>query len=608
MKKFYISLFALMAAFLANRASAQMYTAGDITVNVLPSMNHDSSSCSSNCMVIYMITVNNSFVNDSIFVVDTNSASLIYAGGNTTGALSWTMSVPIPMYTPVITDDNLMGGMAMFMGPNVKIKVGSDIINAIPNMYSLIVANPCQYGSVSGRIYVDNNSDCSYNSGDDALNGIAATGNATLSGGSTTSYAATGYSDATGSYSMRLQESWMTGYTVSIPSWYSFLFGAPACAAGSYSFTTLPQTNVDFALLCTTSVDVECWAGSPANARPDRPFFMHPYVSNTGCDLASGELVFIKDSRVDYNASLSSMPATTVSGDTLKWSYSNLTNLSGGAYWNNFVSSIHLTPNSTVTIGDTLCFRVYTNVPTGDINSANNDYTICLPVVNSYDPNIKEVSPAGVGAEGFIPATTPDLTYTIHFQNTGTDYAYNVYIMDTLDVDVNPSTLKILGNSHAMTPEWVAPGVVKFNFAGIYLADSFHNEPASHGYVRFSVKPDAGLTPGTQIKNKAYIYFDSNPAVITNTALNTIGDPASVPVTIANNNVRVYPNPATDELYIEGLQDGSVTLWDVKGAVVLEQNVTSANMSVNISRLASGVYILKTSTTSGSSVTRVVKQ
>ena len=612
MKKIYAKLlFAFLVLFSANAVFAQTttYTRGDIVAVIAPSMNHDSTACQSTCTVNAMITINSSFVGDSVMVVDTITHSLIYAAANTTGTSPWNVFVPIPMYMSTVPDYNLGGGAAFFKGPVINIISGTDRIDSIPNFYILPVSNPCTYGNVTGKVYVDNNSDCTFNTGDVPLNGITVYGTANLSSPAVPNYTTTGYTGTTGDYTMTMQQSWMNNYSVYLPSAYYFIFPVTPCFATPYTLTTLPGTNLDFPLQCTNNVDVQCWAGSPANARPSGSFFMQPYVSNIGCDSASGTLTFIKDSRVIYNPSLSTNPAMTVSGDTLTWTYTNLTNLSAGAYWNSFMSDIHLTPNATVNIGDTLCFRVYTNILSNDIDVTNNDYNICIPVVASYDPNIKEVSPRGVTAAGNIPASTPKLEYTIHFQNTGTSYAYNVSVVDTLDGDVDQASLKILGTSHLMNPEWLAPGVVRFNFNSIYLPDSNTNEPASHGYVRFKVNLHSALPVGTQIRNKGYIYFDANPAVITNEALNTIAGSAAVTnVAPTTDKVRIYPNPATSEVTIENLQNGTATIMSINGTVVFEKDINANKTTIDISRLPAGIYILKTTNNNSTVTTKFVKQ
>ncbi|MBK9490010.1 MAG: hypothetical protein IPO07_15465 [Haliscomenobacter sp.] len=57
-------------------------------------------------------------------------------------------------------------------------------------------------------------------------------------------------------------------------------------------------------------------------------------------------------------------------------------------------------------------------------------------------------------------------------------------------------------------------------FKNINLPDSTNNEPESHGFVSFRIKDRSGLAEKTTIDNTAYIYFDQNPAIVTNTTQN----------------------------------------------------------------------------------------
>ena len=236
-----------------------------------------------------------------------------------------------------------MGGSAIFPGPVVKITSGLDTLGYITNFNTLVVTNPCLYNTVQGAVYADNNGDCVYDSGDVYLYPppVNMTENLSSSVG-TTGYCTEWTSVGSGQYTFQVQQSWMVNYTVFLPSYYAFIFPLASCFSTSYTFTTLPQTGVDFPLQCTNNVDVQCYALSPATVRLDRSFYMQPYVSNTGCDSESGTLTLVLDSRVVYNPALSTYPADTVHGDTLIWNYYNLTNLTNGAYWNSFFSDINL--------------------------------------------------------------------------------------------------------------------------------------------------------------------------------------------------------------------------------------------------------------------------
>ena len=63
----------------------------------------------------------------------------------------------------------------------------------------------------------------------------------------------------------------------------------------------------------------------------------------------------------------------------------------------------------------------------------------CNFIVDSYDPNDKLAIPVGKGAN-FQILPNQELEYTIRFQNTGTDTAYTVRIVDTLDIDLDISS------------------------------------------------------------------------------------------------------------------------------------------------------------------------
>ncbi len=146
----------------------------------------------------------------------------------------------------------------------------------------------------------------------------------------------------------------------------------------------------------------------------------------------------------------------------------------------------------------------------------------------AYDPNDKQVEPVGFGPDHVIAPDTEWLTYTVRFQNTGTDTAFAVVIRDALSPNVRPTTLQILGASHDLTQvNMNVGGQASFHFDNILLPDSGTNEPASQGFVRFRVRPVENLPNGIVIPNAARIYFDQNPAIHTNPIFNTIFDCSS---------------------------------------------------------------------------------
>lgn len=150
---------------------------------------------------------------------------------------------------------------------------------------------------------------------------------------------------------------------------------------------------------------------------------------------------------------------------------------------------------------------------------------LCLTVFNSFDPNDKTVNPTGVGADKRVRHGVP-LNYTINFQNTGNDTAYKVVLTDTLSMNFDLSTLVFGASSHPYKVDFIGRSIpiLRFTFNNINLVDSITNEPKSHGFVTFSVKPYDTIPNATKIYNNADIYFDFNPPIRTNTTLTTIND------------------------------------------------------------------------------------
>ncbi|MBK8805142.1 MAG: hypothetical protein IPO21_00260 [Bacteroidales bacterium] len=138
----------------------------------------------------------------------------------------------------------------------------------------------------------------------------------------------------------------------------------------------------------------------------------------------------------------------------------------------------------------------------------------------SYDPNDISVFPAGLTENGYV-GMEQELTYLIRFQNTGNDTAFIVDVRTTLDENLDPLSFKLLAASHEMRYFLEKDGAVRFYFDNINLLDSTSNEPESHGFVLYSIKPKATITSGAIANAQANIYFDYNPAIVTNTTTTT---------------------------------------------------------------------------------------
>lgn len=229
----------------------------------------------------------------------------------------------------------------------------------------------------------------------------------------------------------------------------------------------------------------------------------------------------------------------TMSGSVSMWFSSNATNISS-QYPPDYMlgdtmvfNYSNLLPNATAIPGGTLTYTVPAAGQTVTIHMIdsvfdinNNFITIYIDSITmlircSYDPNDKTAIPEGSTAAHYTPIGN-DVEYIIRFQNTGNDDAYDIFIYDTLDAAYDPMTLQIVGSSHNMNTQVETNGAMKFSFYNIFLPDSGADEPGSHGWLRYRIHARAGIPDPTVVENTAYIVFDQNDPVITNTTRNTL--------------------------------------------------------------------------------------
>jgi uncharacterized repeat protein (TIGR01451 family) len=157
--------------------------------------------------------------------------------------------------------------------------------------------------------------------------------------------------------------------------------------------------------------------------------------------------------------------------------------------------------------------------------------TFCAIIIDSFDPNDKQVLPTGI-TEAHNIKGDEQLEYMVRFQNTGTAEAINVTIRDQLDPALDLSSLQLGLASHQFhfSVEGSDPPELVWKFKNIKLPDSSSNEPGSHGFVKYTIKSLPNPAKGTVIRNKASIIFDFNSPVITNEVFNTVGLPETPPV------------------------------------------------------------------------------
>jgi SprB repeat len=249
------------------------------------------------------------------------------------------------------------------------------------------------------------------------------------------------------------------------------------------------------------------------------------------------------------------------------------------------------------TIGTTFSTGFVMQYPTDDQDAFVD--IVCIENTGSYDPNDKQGFPRGYGAAHYIKPGTP-IEYMIRFQNTGNDTAFTVRLVDTLSQWLDPATFKAGVASHAYTWDIRQADILTFQFDNILLPDSTTNEPASHGFIKFTLqhRPDAPLE--TVIENTAAIYFDFNDPIITNTTVHRLGENfITVGVwqpALQGYSVQVTPNPMGSNAVIsvkgaEGFREMTLQVFDLQGNTVWSQATSNHQFDVPRGQLSAGVYL-----------------
>jgi uncharacterized repeat protein (TIGR01451 family) len=331
--------------------------------------------------------------------------------------------------------------------------------------------------------------------------------------------------------------------------------------------------------------------------RPGFEYSNSLFFKNNGTNVTSGTINFTKNPNVTLSTISEPLAVINPNGFTLN--YVDLhPQETREIYLEMSVPNI-----PTVNLGDVLTNSATITSTVADVDLLNNSSSLSQIVIGAYDPNDKmEAHGENININSF---TTDDyLYYTIRFQNTGTADAINVEIQDLLDSQLNPSSLRMIDASHdyVLTKDG---NQLTWNFDNINLPSESQSVELSQGFIIFKIKPNPGFAVNDMIPNTAEIYFDSNPAIITNTFQSTFVNPLSNE-NFSLNTISIYPNPTNDILNINyGTSDiniKSVQIHDMLGKVVYQSQ--SKVESIDLSNFNSGIYLLDLTTESNDKITK----
>jgi uncharacterized repeat protein (TIGR01451 family) len=510
---------------------------------------------------------------------------------------------PIPFLTPgannsstytgvhAITQQDINSGSVIVAVQTNGTLLGNPISITTTNTKSLNIAN-----GIKLNAYIDYNSNGTQENGEPSvnygsfqyqLNDNGTTHNITSSNG--THYL----------YETNPVNSYDLGYTIS-PQYASQYMVTPA----AYSNITVPNgsgvVSYNFALSALNPYkDLAVYIYSSPSPRPGFNYVSYITYSNYGNQtIASGTVTFTNAN----NVSISSYPAgstPTASGFTY-----NFTNLLPGQHG---TITVQLFVPATATMGDWVTNTASVTIPTNDTNVSNNTSTETRIIVNSWDPNDKAESH---GPQILFSAFTADdyLTYTIRFENTGTAEAINIRVNDVLDAKLDETSVRMLTASHPYVLDRVGNNLT-WRFDGVNLEPSIPNNPIiGHGYIVFQVKPKPGYSINDVIPNTASIYFDFNPAVVTNTWTSTFVPMLGI-TDLAFDNFTYHPNPVKNTLFLSNdTTIDTVEIISVLGQTVKSLKINALQTEIDLSGLEHGLYFAKVSSSGQEKTVKIIKE
>jgi len=462
------------------------------------------------------------------------------------------------------------------------------------------------YCTISGHVYLDANTNCSFDSGENGIENIMV---------HCSGYGYT-FTDANGYYSFQVP----TG-TYTITEQLNQYYPLSSCQ------NTSKTVNVTAATGCNTVVDISydmniihdlkiVTINSTLPPIPGNNYQQKIIVKNEGTVTESGvQFGYEHDGQLPFSNSTSTS-LLQLNNVTAPYAYSIQTGFPTLNPGDADVMLMNYSTPTNIPLGTEVVFNdtVTDVVPIAtawllDYSPWDNVNKYETTVIGSYDPNYKEVYPKGLGTEGFIPSSTTEFDYTIHFQNEGTYYAQNIDVTDQLDAELDWTTLRPGYSDYEYTTTVSETGLVTFTFENIQLPwKNAYGDALSSGLINYSIKRKANNPQGTKFTNTANIYFDYNSPITTNTTLNTLNDAIFASTEEITEDVTtllsvdIYPVPTNGDVTIR-INNASiseiatVTIIDLIGNVVVAESVSlglgTTNVTQSLSHLTKGTYIAR---------------
>jgi uncharacterized repeat protein (TIGR01451 family) len=465
--------------------------------------------------------------------------------------------------------------------------------------YSYVPYNDTEtncFCTITGTVFNDTNNNCTQDVGEAGIPNIQVL----CSGRGYT------YTDANGNYTFRVPSGSYV-ITESVEATRPLA----SCQSNGIMVTTIAMTGcvntVNFANTSTPIHDIHISTWDVNRAVPGNPYRQVTIITNEGTVREDSIMAVYNAGTQLYTPSI--IPSNVFTGGPVYATNPGSVALNPGAaatYYMNYNTPANIALGTNITFRDTAAYLAPLSNWMFDNTPYNNIGAHVATIVSTNNPNFKDVAPKGSGSNGTIFTTDSVLEYMVHYQNTLNVGVQNVIVVDTLDNNLDWTSLRPVYASFPAKIAVTQSGafrIATFTFSNINLTTQAVNDARSQGMFTYTIKQRPGLTAGTQFRNRAAIYMDYNEPFLTNYTLNTIGIPIDNVNEIGTkpaSSFVVYPNPASSSftavINSDATHTTDLSVCDVTGKVMISQTLALAkgaqNATTDISQLAPGIYFI----------------
>lgn len=155
--------------------------------------------------------------------------------------------------------------------------------------------------------------------------------------------------------------------------------------------------------------------------------------------------------------------------------------------------------------------------------------------------------------------------------------------------------------------------VLKVTFDAINLLPQSQSEEQSQGFFSFNIRTKRALSAPDFIRNRAGIYFDYNPVVLTDYALTKVDRVSKTEETNPVMELTFRPNPASDRVELQRPESWQgqtvlVTAYSATGVRLFQRRLDGQENGISLADCPPGVMMIYLECDRGKGHARLVKQ